>query len=286
VRTEKAAVQAFYDHAGWRFDPGAGAFTDGAVFDDLRPVTAAYRRRANERVKEALPEAGDLILDAASGAIQYDDYVRFSDGYRRRVCVDLSPRGLAAARRRIGPHGLFVRADVTALPFAAATFDAVVSLHTLYHVPADEQVTFLGEVARVLRAGRRAVVVSSWDWSYWDLALRLPGALGRRASRALRKRRRRFAAAPAAPGAPEAAAASLYFHPTRRAWLQGAAPSGISLGVRCWRSVSVDFLRGLGDSALSRRLLHGLAWIEETWPGWTGRFGVYPLLLLDKVEPK
>jgi len=41
VRTEKAAVQAFYDGAGWQWDEDAAAFADGAAFDDLRAVTAA-----------------------------------------------------------------------------------------------------------------------------------------------------------------------------------------------------------------------------------------------------
>jgi SAM-dependent methyltransferase len=279
VRTEKAAVQAFYDDAGWRWNDEAAAFADGAVFDDLRPVTAAYRKRANERVREALPEAGHRILDAASGAIQYEDYARFSEGFGRRVCVDLSRLGLLAARRRIGAHGLFVQADVTALPFAPGAFDAVVSLHTLYHVPAEEQATFLREIARVLRAGRRAVVVSAWETSPWDLALRIPGALVRRARRLLPSLR------PVPPTGPPASAdaASLYFHPTPRAWLRCAVPSGLSLHVRCWRSASVDVLRGLGDSDWARWLLATLSWLEDAWPGWTGRLGAYPLLVLDKV---
>ena len=288
MRTEKAAVQAFYDRTGWRFDEGAGAFTDGAVFDDLRPVTADYRRRANERVRAALPPAGDLILDAASGAIQYDDYVRFSEGYRKRVCVDLSLLGLAAARRRIGGHGLFVRADVTALPFAPGAFDAVVSLHTLYHVPEEEQATFLGEIGRVLGPGRRAVVVSTWTTSPWDAALRLPGALVRRTRKALGRLGSHRAVGPAAPPAAAPAAAppreaeGLYFHPTRRAWLRGAVSPAFSLRIRCWRSVGVPFLRSLDDGAGSRRLLRGLARIEDAWPVGTGLLGRYPLLVLDK----
>ena len=285
MRSEKAAVQAFYDDAGWGWDEKAGAYADGAVFDDLRSLTAAYRMRANERVREALPAPGGLILDAASGAIQYEDYARFSEGYRRRVCVDLSRRGLLAARRRIGAHGLFVRADVTALPFKPLAFDAVVSLHTIYHVPAEEQVTFLREIARVLKAGRGAVVVSAWQTSPWDLALRVPGALVRRARRVLGKLRRRPAPGPLAPAPPPAAVTSLYFHPTRRDWLRTVVPPGTSLRVRCWRSVSVDLLRSLGDSGGSRWLLGRLAWLEDAWPGWTGRWGAYPLLVLDKASP-
>lgn len=226
-------------------------------------------------MREALAPSGRRLLDAASGAIQFDDYVRFSQGYEKRVCVDLSLRGLRAARARIGGHGLFVKADVTALPFARDAFDGVVSLHTLYHVPAAEQATFLGEIARVLAEGARAVVVSNWEGSPWDRALRLPARIARRARRLL------GAGPPPTPVAPPSTA-SLYYHPTRRDWLPGAIPASVTLRMGCWRSASVDFLRGLGDSGLTRGILRLLSTLEDLWPTWTGRWGAYPLLVLDK----
>jgi SAM-dependent methyltransferase len=281
LRSEKTSVQAFYDERGWAWDEAKGAFADAALFDDLRPASAAYRLRANERVREALPPSGDLILDAASGAIQFPDYVRFSEGYRRRVCVDLSRLGLVEARRRIAGHGLFVLADVTRLPFAAGAFDAVVSLHTLYHVPADEQGTFLAEIARVLKAGRRAVVVSAWATSPFDLLLRLPGALRRR----LRSLGRRLLApgrepAPAAPFVD--AGPPLYFYPTRRSWLRVHLPSALRLEARCWRSLSVDVLRRLPDAGWGPAFTRGLARAEDRWPRLFAWLGVYPLLVLEK----
>jgi ubiquinone/menaquinone biosynthesis C-methylase UbiE len=280
LRSEKAAVQAFYDEAGWRWDEEAGAFADGAVFDDLRPVTREYRRRANGRVREALAAVGNRLLDAASGAIQFDDYARFSEGYRRRICVDFSLRGLRAARARIGDHGLFVKADVTALPFAANVFDAVVSLHTLYHVPAEEQATFLAEIARVLAAGRRAVMVSNWDSSPWDRTLRAPRALARLPGRVWRRVRRGRPAATSAPPADP----TLYFHPTRRRWLASAIPAGVDARIGCWRSVGVDFLRHLPEGRVARRVLEALSFIEDLAPHSLGRVGCYPLITLTKRE--
>jgi ubiquinone/menaquinone biosynthesis C-methylase UbiE len=286
LRTEKAAVQAFYDDSGWQWSEEKGGFADGVAFDDLRPLTGSYRRQANARVRAALLPTGGVMLDAASGAIQYDDYRQFSQGYRVRLCVDLSLVGLRAARRRIGAHGRFVRADVTALPFAAGTFDAVVSLHTLYHVPADEQGIFLAEVARVLAPGRRAVVVSVWETSPWDLALRLPGALARRARAGIRRLRRLDRSV--SPSGPRSTppTANLYFHPSRRGWLRRAMPPEVSLRVRCWRSVSVGFLRSLVPSGSSRRWLDGVGWLENACPGLLGWLGVYPLLMLEKPAGK
>ncbi len=283
MRSEKRSVQAFYDDRGWSRDEAGDGFADGSLFDDLRPATEAYRRRANERVREALPPRGELMLDAASGAIQFADYVRFSEGYGRRVCVDLSRRGLVEARRRIREHGLFVLADVTRLPFAAGAFDAVVSLHTLYHVPADEQSTFLSEIARVLRAGQRAVVVSAWTSSPWDLALRVPGALRRRA-RALGRRLLRAEAHPAAVAPLASEEPPLYFHPTPRSWLRAHVPPAIRLESRCWRSVSVDVLRRLPDSGWGPVFTRWLSRAEDRWPRLFAWLGVYPLLVLEKIS--
>jgi SAM-dependent methyltransferase len=54
-----------------------------------------------------------------------------------------------------------VRADVLALPFPDASFDAVIASEVLEHIPADEQA--LAEIVRVVRPGGRvAVTVPRW----------------------------------------------------------------------------------------------------------------------------
>jgi SAM-dependent methyltransferase len=67
------------------------------------------------------------------------------------VGVDLHPRALALARRR-GPLRL-ARASVAALPFAGASFDAVVSVDVLYHRAVADDAAALAELARVCRPG-------------------------------------------------------------------------------------------------------------------------------------
>ena len=66
------------------------------------------------------------------------------------VGLDLSAAELAEARKR-GRHNPLVRADAVALPFADASFDAVVSSAGLMVVGRISQV--LDEIARVLRPG-------------------------------------------------------------------------------------------------------------------------------------
>jgi SAM-dependent methyltransferase len=56
-------------------------------------------------------------------------------------------------------HRPLVNADVTALPFAAASFDVVLAPHMLYHV--DDRATAAKELRRVLAANGRCVVVTN-----------------------------------------------------------------------------------------------------------------------------
>ncbi|WP_461007829.1 class I SAM-dependent methyltransferase [Streptomyces capparidis] len=68
--------------------------------------------------------------------------------------VDISGTQVRRARERV-PRAEFVRADATAVDFAEASFDAVVCLYALIHMPLAEQPPLLGRIARWLRPGGR-----------------------------------------------------------------------------------------------------------------------------------
>lgn len=63
--------------------------------------------------------------------------------------IDLSEEGVLAARRN-GYDSAF-RGELSRLPFAAASFDYVVSLDVLGHIESDEKDAVLAEIKRVLR---------------------------------------------------------------------------------------------------------------------------------------
>ena len=65
--------------------------------------------------------------------------------------IDLSEAGVLAARRN-GYDSAF-RGELSRLPFAAASFDYVVSLDVLGHIESDEKDAVLAEIKRVLRPG-------------------------------------------------------------------------------------------------------------------------------------
>jgi SAM-dependent methyltransferase len=71
---------------------------------------------------------------------------------RETVGVDVDPEALAGQERETHP------ADMRSLPFAPESFDSVVSIQSIEHVPDPERV--LDEVVRVLRGDARAIFVT------------------------------------------------------------------------------------------------------------------------------
>ena len=142
----KRIVREFYEHYGWERG-GSGRYRDAELFVDGRRVAKSYGARARSREAAAFRRGGRYFLDAASGANPATD---FAARFRRHVCVDFSGRALAEARRTLGTRGLYVLADVSALPFKDEAFDGLLSAHTLYHVHAEEQAAAVSEFLRVL----------------------------------------------------------------------------------------------------------------------------------------
>jgi ArsR family transcriptional regulator len=104
----------------------------------------------------ALLDLGD-VLDVGSGdgaaASALAPYCR------SLTCVDTSAKMIESARERLQrhPHVQARVADVHELPFAQASFDAVLMFHTLTY--AEKPALALGECARVLRPKGRLVVL-------------------------------------------------------------------------------------------------------------------------------
>lgn len=121
----------------------------------------SYRYRADEadagqygpwlrRLVELLP-AGGRVLDLGCGC-----GVPVARDLTAAGCavtgVDLSAVQIARARRLV-PAATFLQADAVTASFDAASFDAVVCLYALIHVPQDEQPPLLARIATWLRPG-------------------------------------------------------------------------------------------------------------------------------------
>jgi SAM-dependent methyltransferase len=182
---------------------------------------------------------------------------------------------LQEARRKLGKRGIYLLADITALPLRDGVVDASVSLHTVYHVPADEQRKALLELHRVLKPGGESVVVYSWGAraplmraTMWPF----------RAARGMRDLLRTLVGGGRPPAPP------LYFHCHPYSWF-ASQDWPFELDVRVWRSLSVPCLQ-----MYVHRWLFGRGWLamlyglEERFPRMAGRLGQYPAFILRKAR--
>ena len=99
---------------------------------------------------------GAVVVDAGCGAGEPVARVLTDLGHRV-VGVDLS-FGQLSLGRAVVPAMAPAQGDLTQLPVADRSADAVVSFYAIIHVPRDEHARVLAEVARVLRPGGRALL--------------------------------------------------------------------------------------------------------------------------------
>lgn len=251
-------VRDFYDERGWQTD--FGEYADAQLWEDLRPAAAEYVSACRRKVLDYLPPSGRLLLDAGSGPIQYPEYLEYSAGFAKRVCVDVSQRALDEARAKLGERGDYVRASLLDLPFPSDRFDAAVSLHTIYHIDADRQERAVREVIRVLAPGAVAVVVYA-----------NPDRLVARLKRLLPRR-------------PRPAAGPIYFFAHPFSWWERFSDEA-EVEVVPWRFLNANESRKLiPDNALGGQMFRAVLGFERTFPRLATWSGCYPMVVLTKRD--
>lgn len=84
---------------------------------------------------------------------------------RETIGIDLSRTQLRRAAEGKTPRAL-LQGDMARLPLAASSVDAVIALHSVIHVPADDHQRTIDEFARVLRPeGRLLLTEGPGEWS-------------------------------------------------------------------------------------------------------------------------
>lgn len=136
IEDPKDIVRRGYDAASRRYDDAYGADTKyEALLSDL------CRR---------IP-AGSAVLDVGCGSGVPVARTLVAAGHRV-TGMDISEVQIRRAQERV-PQAEFIRGDATTLTFDPASFDAVVCLYALIHIPLAEQPPLLRRIAGWLRPG-------------------------------------------------------------------------------------------------------------------------------------
>ncbi len=160
--TSRATASAPSADSDAAHQPPAGNTYDkyGSTNPVERRLMAGFFSTLDALVPSAAP-ASVLEVGVGEGEVS----VRLAAGWTgtRMVGVDLPDPRIAAHWRRAQFAGLF--ADITRLPFPADTFDLVLAIEVLEHVPDPP-----GALAEIARVARRDIVVSVPREPIWRIA--------------------------------------------------------------------------------------------------------------------
>jgi SAM-dependent methyltransferase len=189
---------------------------------------------------------------------------------------------LREVKAKLGDGALCLLADVTNLPLKDGSMDAVVSLHTIYHIPQTEQATAFLELYRVVAPGGTAVVVYTWSRSLAVRLIQAPMSLRNRWRKGVQVIRRLSRHTTEIEDKP--VFKDLYFRPQTWNWFVNQQWP-FHYKIFTWRSVSVGALQFYFSSTQrGKRHLARLERLEDRFPEPCGRWGLYPLIVISDEE--
>jgi len=250
-----------YYKTGWAVD-AQGVTKEKRRWEDLRECASTYTAACRRRVQAVLPASGERMLDAASGPIQFQEYIDYSHNFKKRYCVDLSVEALEGARLVLGSHGEYVNESILDLAFPDNYFDASLSLHTIFHIDRNEQARAVRNLLRMTAPGAPLIVIYSNPMAPVHCLARL-------ASLAKKVFRRR-------------STDDLYFYAHPLSWWRQFGDEA-SVVVQPWRSLGGVEMRALiPNNQLGSKFL-GLVFRAETlFPSLALTLGRYAMITLRK----
>lgn len=137
-----------------------------AGYDRIADVYLRWRERTPkpritayiDRVTELLPN-GARVFDLGCGGGVYSGYLA---GKFDVTAVDISAGQVALARRLV-QGAAFLRSDMSSLAFRPGTFDAIIALYSIIHVPREEHEPLLQRLFALLQPGGRLLAVLGRD---------------------------------------------------------------------------------------------------------------------------
>lgn len=281
----KQKVREFYDEIGWSKE--SSGYYQNARYEDLRPVSAEYIHKCHLRITPYFSNGGRFILDVGCGPIQYPEYLTYSEKFYKRVCADISLTALKEARNRIGDKGFYVVCDAANLPFKSECMDGMVSLHTFHHLDINEQKKAWEETYRVMNNNAAAVVVNGWTESEmmkkWQGRVEAAEKTGHFIAR-LRGKETKHTKKDTKQTSGKAT--GTFVKKMDAEWIRNELSTlgggKVEFEIRCWRSVSVRWLRALIHPPYGKAVLRRLFAKEEADSNYYGEYGQYPMIIMKK----
>lgn len=271
----KKSIQDFYNSKGWSKDKDSEVYEDARRYEDLRDVSEEYISRSRTKIGDYINERGRYLLDAASGPIQFDEYLAYSRNFNQRICVDISIQALKEAREKGLNKEIYILGDICNLPIRNDKIDSVISLNTIYHIPKDKQLKAIQELNRVLMPKGKAVIVYSWGRNAWLMrAATLPRVVAKKIKKLgelIFNRSDRVVIEP-----------DIYFYAHKRSFFN-ERNLGFKVDIHSWRLLSVPFMKYyIHDWLGGKYLLQKVRLIEDRFPNFSGKLSEYPMIFFTK----
>lgn len=154
----EAQVKNFYNELGWK-SSGDSNFNDAVLYEDLRNCAIQYVNKCRLKLLDYIPKKGNSMLDMASGPIQYQEYLKYSENFNHRYCVDLSKDALDSAQIKIGEKGKFFLGSFFDIDFEENFFDCSISLHTIYHMHKNSQAKAIKKLIKVTKNNAPIIII-------------------------------------------------------------------------------------------------------------------------------
>ncbi len=274
---DKKRVFDYYNEVDYKIKDSLKIYEDSSKWVDFREVSSTYIKNSFTKSSCYYPTAGDYILDIASGPIGLPEYMSLSDGYTYRICVDISINALIQAKINIenaGKKGIYICGDITNIPLQDNSVDTVLSQHTLYHIPKNDQETAVNEMYRVASQDSKIVIIYSWFYHSWFMNLSLNVIqlyrilrhfAGKMYVRLVKSKPR------------------LYFYPHSPRWFKKTFEFSNDIEFFCWRSTNKYFLDFyIHKWIFGKKILDRLIKIEDKHSRFMSKFGEYPAIVITK----
>lgn len=274
---DKKRVFDYYNDVNFYIQDNYSVYADSAKWVDYRKVSEDYMRNSFTKAGRYLPAKGKYLLDIASGTIGFPEYINLSNGYEYRICVDISVNALIGAKynlEKAGKKGIYICGDITNIPIQDNICDAVLSQHTLYHIPKNEQALAVNEMYRVAKPNSKIVIIYCWFYHSWMMNISLNIVQIYRITRHyLSKIFVRIIKSKQ----------SLYFYAHSHRWFKKTFAFSDKIDFFAWRSTNKYFMDiYIHEKLGGKKILKLISDLEDKHSKFMSTFGEYAAIVISK----